>query len=670
MKKGIVLFIFLTSIHILLHAQESEDIYDEILMERIAEKSEVPVDPDERYDPREDVISGVNLNRCTEEELSAIPFLSATQIKNLVDYRREYGQLLSVYELKHIRGFDMETIRKIIPYFRVESYTEIPPPTPANLIRKSRSTLVLRYRQVLQRQEGFTDNSYLGSPQGYYLRYTYSWQGRISAGISGDKSPGEQFLGGAQSSGFDYYSSYLAVHDFHRLKVALVGSFTAAFGQGLTLGTSFSGATPGFGSPFSYRQGVRPSLSTYSAGNLKGFATTLSFKRVRVTGFYSSRKRDGSVTDSTVGSLSLSGLHRTETEIRKRSTVLEHMAGGNISFSGGFFRAGVTGYHAWWDHTINTDLKPYSYFDFRGKESTNIGMDYLVRIRNTALFGEISKSIGGDFAWLCGISAEPASGIRFSVVIRDYGEGYRNLFTNAIGQTSKNSNEEGILLQLSCNPFRNINISSYADIYRFSWLKYRVNAPTRGSEAGCMVLWNISEKASLSARYILNHTEANDATAVAKVQPVESGEVTSIRIGTTWSPYNFLNLKTTFEIKSSTHLIKNKATGSMASQDLRLNLFSRKIAVILKYILFDVPDYSLRIYYYEPDVLYSMSIPALEGRGYRVGVMLRMDIKRKCTMWFRYGMVHYFDRTVIGTGTEAIEGNNKSDVTLQLRITL
>jgi hypothetical protein len=65
-----------------------------------------------------------------------------------------------------------------------------------------------------------------------------------------------------------------------------------------------------------------------------------------------------------------------------------------------------------------------------------------------------------------------------------------------------------------------------------------------------------------------------------------------------------------------------------------------------------------------------MSIPALEGRGYRVGVMLRMDIKRKCTMWFRYGMVHYFDRTVIGTGTEAIEGNNKSDVTLQLRIAL
>jgi len=48
----------------------------------------------------------VNLNAAKEEDLNAIPFLTPVQRKCLLDYVTTYGEVLSLYELQSIPGFD------------------------------------------------------------------------------------------------------------------------------------------------------------------------------------------------------------------------------------------------------------------------------------------------------------------------------------------------------------------------------------------------------------------------------------------------------------------------------------------------------------------------------------------------------------------------------------
>lgn len=52
----------------------------------------------------------IDLNTTTAESLRRLPFLSDTQVEAILSYRRKYGALLTVYELKNIAALDYPTI--------------------------------------------------------------------------------------------------------------------------------------------------------------------------------------------------------------------------------------------------------------------------------------------------------------------------------------------------------------------------------------------------------------------------------------------------------------------------------------------------------------------------------------------------------------------------------
>ena len=56
------------------------------------------------------------INSVTEEQLKRLPFLSDLQIQKLLEYRIKYGKMVTLYELKHIDSFDMETISLLLPF--------------------------------------------------------------------------------------------------------------------------------------------------------------------------------------------------------------------------------------------------------------------------------------------------------------------------------------------------------------------------------------------------------------------------------------------------------------------------------------------------------------------------------------------------------------------------
>src|SRR5437868_2539165 len=63
----------------------------------------------------------LDINKATSEELQQLYILSTLQINNFIEYRKNAGLLLSLYELQAVPAFDDYTIRKLLPFVTIQS---------------------------------------------------------------------------------------------------------------------------------------------------------------------------------------------------------------------------------------------------------------------------------------------------------------------------------------------------------------------------------------------------------------------------------------------------------------------------------------------------------------------------------------------------------------------
>ena len=76
------------------------------LLQDISEQEDIESDNWEDYEQElEDIAQHpINLNTATREDLERLPFLSASQVEELMDYRRRYGMMRSMGELAMIKN--------------------------------------------------------------------------------------------------------------------------------------------------------------------------------------------------------------------------------------------------------------------------------------------------------------------------------------------------------------------------------------------------------------------------------------------------------------------------------------------------------------------------------------------------------------------------------------
>jgi hypothetical protein len=88
------------------------------------------------------------------------------------------------------------------------------------------------------------------------------------------------------------------------------------------------------------------------------------------------------------------------------------------------------------------------------------------------------------------------------------------------------------------------------------------------------------------------------------------------------------------------------------------------LSVDIRFSAFDA-TYNARIYAYENDLLYNFSIPAYSGKGSRSYILIKYRIAKLLDLRFRYSQFLYYDREIIGSGLDEINGNLKSEFKLQ-----
>jgi len=74
------------------------------------------------------------------------------------------------------------------------------------------------------------------------------------------------------------------------------------------------------------------------------------------------------------------------------------------------------------------------------------------------------------------------------------------------------------------------------------------------------------------------------------------------------------------------------------------------------------------IYAYENDVLYAFSVPAYYYNGMRGIVLLNFKLTKKINFWVRFAHTFIGNRSVIGTGLDEINDQNRSEIKIQLRV--
>jgi hypothetical protein len=630
----------------------------------------------------------INLNTATREELEDFILLNDIQVNNLLQHIQEHGKLLTIEELQSIDGFDLPTIRRIIPYVKVSDALADAHFTLSEMFKYGQHQVLLRYQQVIEEQKGFLPASdsllqaspnarYLGSPQKLYARYRFTYGTNVSWGVTAEKDAGEEFFKGSQKQGFDFYSAHFYLRNIRFIKSLALGDYQVNFGQGLTAwsGLAFGKSADGL-SVKRNAQGIRPYTSVDENLFMRGAAATVKHKGFEASGFFSHKDIDANVseqdslTDETlvVSSIQETGYHTTASEMADRHAISQTVFGGNIGYKKRNLSLGVTGIHTEYGAILSRDLSLYNQFDFSAQSNNAIGADYSFMFRNFNFFGEGSLSDNGGYAYLNGLVVSLDPRLAISVLHRDYKRNYQSLLSNAFGESTRPSNEKGIYTGIVAKPASNITITAYYDRFVFPWLKFQVNAPSHGSDYSAQVNYTPSKKVDMYFRIRQRDKFINTSEDEAGIDFIVPVKQTNYRFNISYPATQSIKLRSRVEFMTF-EKDQEQEKGFLVYQDVNYRQMGKKLSVSMRYALFQSDSYDSRLYAFESDLPGVYSIPSFYYRGSRTYIMLSYDVSRHFEVWLRWSQTYYSNKNIISEGSlTEVQGNTKSEIKAQVRM--
>lgn len=631
----------------------------------------------------------INLNNTTVDQLTDLGLLTDLQINDLFLHIRLFGKLISIYELQSLPYWDRTTIQMVLPFIRVDDRLDNLSVTLKEALKQGKFESFFRYQTVLEDKNAYapvsdsvlaTSNSYYhGNPDHYYTRLRYSYRTNLSVGITGEKDAGEQFAGKAQPFGFDFISAHAFYKGGKYAKTVALGDYQIQIGQALNLWSGYAfGKTADVTNVKKNANPLKPYTSVDENRFMRGAAVDLGYKNFSLMAFASHKGVDASiVADSLLeeqefaSSINLSGLHRTNSEIAKKDAFQETIAGGNLRYQVRNLHIGVASVFQGYNKFYNKTIQPYNQFDFRGKSLVTTSGDYSFVIKNMSFFGEASySSFSQKWAQLHGVLMVIDPNVSISILYRNYDKAYQSLYNNGFSEGSNSQNERGLYIGGKVKLSSAWTVNAYADYFSFPWMRYLVDAPSRGHEFLIQPTYRPNKKLELYFRYREQSKPKNTLISDGTVTSIEEVKQRNFRINFAYNVTEGVTLKSRLEFTAINKLSAAKDVGMLLYQDIIIRPKKWPVDVAFRYAFFDTDTYNSRLYAFEANALYVFSVPAYFYQGTRAYVMVRYSFLRKFDLWAKYGINIYHDRDNLGSGAQQINSNTKSEVTLQLRMSL
>jgi hypothetical protein len=620
----------------------------------------------------------VNLNESTPEILKELVILSPLQIQNFLSYRQLFGKLINIYELQAVPAWDVRTIQKILPYISVSTEVNIVDAFK-NRFSGGQHTVLARVSQTVEKSKGFlldssnAKNFYPGSPQRLLFRYKYTYKNLLQYGFVAEKDAGEEFFKGSQKQGFDYYSAHLFARNLGIIKALAIGDFTVNMGQGLVQWQSLA-FKKGPDVVATKRQSavLRPYNSFGEINFHRGLGITIGKKNWEATVFGSYKKLDAnfvtdtlSNTDDFISSLQTSGLHRTKSEVEDKGSQTQVAFGGNIALQLNKLHLGLNAIQYNLKFPVVKAPDPYNLFALSGKSFGNYSIDYSYTYKNLHFFGEAASSSQQKLAFVNGLLISVSNTTDLSLFYRNISRAYQSLYTNAFTENTYPTNEKGLFTGITMRPTSQWQVDAYMDMYKFPWLKYRVNAPTTGSDYFVQVTYRPSRQLEIYSRFKREAKPINYNPDGLVLNPLVYQPRQNWR-----TQINYI-ISRQITVRNRAEIVWYDKKGTAAEQGFLLltDVFYKPqlkpYSANMRLLFFETGGYNSRLYAYENDVLYSFSIPVIYDKGFRYYLNLNYDLTKKLTLWGRWAQTIYRDKNTIGSGLDLIQGNKRSEYKIQ-----
>lgn len=400
-----------------------------LFLESEAEKGGTDIESMVEYCERF-VSKPINLNTASRGDLLSFPLFTLFQVESIIDYRENYGNIVTFSELELIDGFSAEKVKLLSPFITLGS-------TDGRLsnVRDSLPEHSLKIRAKC-RFQGET-------PLYFSQKYKMTYASGLEVGCS--------FVEEVNGGGIvDYAAGHLAVSDIKvgregkwRIKSGVIGDFTVRLGQGLVGWNSFS--LSGEGSPESVLKrswGIFPYTSTSESNFCRGAGGVIAIGNWgELTAFYSNRGRG--------------------------------VAGGAFSIKRGTLKVGA-----------NTFYTP---------DNMNTSADFLLSIGRYRAFGEVAVDKDFDISFIIGAILPLSDIIESSVTIRGYSPDYSAPYSGGYSSLSRCYNQYGVTLNLYTQLSEKGSLSIISDGVYYPAPRYGVKTPSSEVEVKGVLEWNFSE---------------------------------------------------------------------------------------------------------------------------------------------------------------------------------
>ncbi|MES2418656.1 MAG: helix-hairpin-helix domain-containing protein [Bacteroidota bacterium] len=608
----------------------------------------------------------INLNKADSEILKSLYFISPLQISNLLAYRNTNGKLIAVLELQAIPSFDSATIQKLLPFVTINESDLQEKVTFKKLIKIGENDLVMRLSSTLEPQKGFKNlpgNTYQGSPEKFLFRYKYNFSNRITASLVMEKDAGEKLV----SRPLDFISSNITLTNLGSFKKIIIGDYSLQFGQGIALWTGFGyGKGADVTSIAKKDVGLKPYSSANEYAFFRGLASTIRLsKHLAVSPFISYRKHDAATKNKQLTTINETGYHRTLTEIANANSLTQQVYGTAIQYQKNTLTIGATAYLVHHNLTFIKGPAIYQSYNLSGKNLANLGFYYSYTYKNMYLFGEVAKSLKDGAAYVNGLLISFSNQVSAAILQRNYQRDYHSFFNQATAE-AEGFNEQGLYAGLNIMPFQKWTISLYADYFRFPWLKFSVDAPSKGDELLAQLTYTPSKTFKATVRY-KSELKQQNTDLIAPINFLDEIKKESYRVDISWRLNKTFTFQNKVEVAQYKKGVSSPEFGYLVGQDFSYAPNNSRFSGNLRLAYFNTHSYNSRLYAYEDDVLYNFSFGIYSGKGLRTYANVKYKLTKKVEIWFRYALYYYPNAAVIGTGLDEINGDQKSEAKVQFR---
>ena len=602
----------------------------------------------------------IDLNHASREQLEQLPFLSAQQVEEIMAYLYQYGPMKSLAELQMIRSLDYQR-RRLLAYFVEigDGEQKSDYPSLRTMAQYGRHELMATAKIPFYERKGDRE-AYKGRPYRHWLKYQFSYGDFVKAGLVGAQDAGEPFFANKNRMGYDYYSYYLQLKNWGRLASLVLGKYRVSMGMGLIANNSFAmGKLSSLQNLGRATSTLRAHSSRSSADYLQGAGATVTIaKGLSATGFLSYRAQDATLNkDGTAATIVTSGYHRTVTELEKKDNLKNTSYGGTLRYQGGGFHAGLNlvGSH------LDRELKPNTAVLYRrhaaqGTDFLNFSADYGYVNPRFAIHGETAMNKDGALATINSLSLQCGGQVSLMALYRFYSYHYTSLYSNSFSDGGSVQNESGVYVGVNWQPSPRWKVMAYSDYAYFPWAKYQVSLSSRAFDNLLQVSY-VRNLWTLEARYRLKLREKDNADKTALQTITTHRGRLSLSYDGSWSSRTQLDYT---QIASG-----QQERGWMASQTLGYRYRWLRLSSGLGY--YHTDSYDSRVYLYESGPLYNYGFSQYSGEGIRYWLMARGEIGKRLIVTAKFGTTDYFDRSVIGSSYQQIDGSSQSDIDLQVR---